>query len=270
MMDAAFAQALENAIRPVGRYIANERKGFSTSAVETKSLNALVSYVDQEAEKQLVEALHGLVPEAGFIAEEGSGAPSPDGSWDWVVDPLDGTTNFIHGIPTYAVSVGLLHQNTLVAAAVYELGQDEYFAAELGRGARCNGNPIRVSPTQNLKESLVATGFPYYDFSEMTAYNDTLHACFRQTRGVRRLGSAATDLAYVACGRFEAFFEHGLSPWDVAAGILLVREAGGWAGSFGSHTPDDRTLVHHRELVAGNDGAGQALHQLVQHHFQRP
>jgi myo-inositol-1(or 4)-monophosphatase len=158
----------------------------------------------------------------------------------------------------------------LVAAAVYELGQDEYFAAELGRGARCNGNPIRVSPTQNLKESLVATGFPYYDFSEMTAYNDTLHACFRQTRGVRRLGSAATDLAYVACGRFEAFFEHGLSPWDVAAGILLVREAGGWAGSFGSHTPDDRTLVHHRELVAGNDGAGQALHQLVQHHFQRP
>ena len=270
MMDAAFAQALENAIRPVGRYIAHERKDFSTSAVETKSLNALVSYVDQEAEKQLVEALHELLPEAGFLAEEGSGAPSPDGNWDWVVDPLDGTTNFIHGIPTYAVSVGLLHQNTLVAAAVYELGQDEYFAAELGRGARCNGNSIRVSPTQNLSDSLVATGFPYYDFSEMTAYTNTLHACFRQTRGIRRLGSAATDLAYVACGRFEAFFEHGLSPWDVAAGILLVREAGGWAGSIGSHTPDDRSLVHHRELVAGNEEAGQALHQLVQHHFQRP
>lgn len=234
MIDAAFARALEAIVRPVGQYIAQERRNFTPDLIETKSLNALVSYVDQEAEKKLVEGLHRLLPEAGFIAEEGSGTPSNSGEWDWVVDPLDGTTNFMHGIPTFAVSVGLLHGTDLVAGAVYELGQDEYFSAEIGRGARCNGAEIHTSPQESLSNSLLATGFPYYDFSEMEAYLKTLQEAFRSTRGVRRLGSAATDLAYVACGRFEAFFEHGLSPWDVAAGILLVREAGGWAGPFGS------------------------------------
>jgi myo-inositol-1(or 4)-monophosphatase len=269
-IDDAFSRALEAVIRPVGRYIAEERKNFQRTSVETKSLNALVSYVDQEAERRLVDGLHRLLPEAGFIAEEGSGTPSPDRSWDWVVDPLDGTTNFIHGIPTYAVSVGLLHGQDLVAAAVYELGQDEYFSAESGRGTRCNGLPVRVSSTSNVSDSLVATGFPYYDFSEMAAYAGVLNDCFQHTRGVRRLGSAATDLAYVACGRFDAFFEHGLSPWDVAAGILLVEEAGGRATSFGSQALSHRDLVHCREMVAGNPAVGSELHRWTQNRFQRP
>jgi myo-inositol-1(or 4)-monophosphatase len=210
----------------VGQFIWSQRNLVEEKQVEIKDLNSLVSYVDQQAEEKLVEGLTQLLPEAGFIAEEGSGTRNHKGL-NWIVDPLDGTTNFLFGIPTFAISIALVEGDTILMGVVYELGQKELFSAVKGGGAFLNGKPIAVSKNTTLNKALLATGFPYYDFSRMDGFLKLLHYFFTHTRGVRRIGSAAIDLAYVACGRFDGFFEYGLNPWDVAAGALLVQEAGG-------------------------------------------
>ncbi len=260
--------AIEAVIRPVGDFIRGESAVFLSDKIETKALNSLVSYVDKEAEKALVEGLQRIIPSAGFMAEEGSGEEKK-GGYNWVIDPLDGTTNFMHGIPTYAISVGLLHADRLILGVVYELGQDEYFLGIDQQGATCNGKPISVKSSVVLADSLIATGFPYYDFSRLDAYTEVLHTCMRKTRGVRRLGSAATDLAYVACGRFDAFFEVGLHPWDIAGGLVLVREAGGLSLDFGKDAITDRDLLFQQELLSGSPGIVQELHPLITASFCR-
>ncbi len=217
-------------IEKVGHFIWSQKDKVAQKDVEIKDLNSLVSYVDKKAEQQLVEGLRALVPEAGFIAEEGTGTPAA--TYNWIIDPLDGTTNFLFGLPTFAISVALAFNKEIRLGVVYEIGQKEMFAATKGNGAFLNGNPIRVSQKKALKEGLFATGFPYYDFSRIQGFLNLLHHMVTHTRGVRRIGSAATDLAYVACGRFDGFFEYGLSPWDVAAGALLVQEAGGLVSDY--------------------------------------
>ena len=212
--------------KEVKAFIYEHRNQVSAGEIEVKSLNSLVSYVDKTAEELLVKGLGEVLPEAGFIAEEGTATQKGE-RYNWVVDPLDGTTNFLHGIPVFAISIALMDDDEVVVGMVWEIGQDECFTAWKNGGTFLNGKPVKVSSNPLLKDSLIATGFPYYDFNRMEGFLRLLKSFFEKTRGVRRLGSAATDLAYVACGRFDGFFEYGLSPWDVAAGALLVQEAGG-------------------------------------------
>lgn len=227
-------------------FIRSESSRFTEACVESKSLNNLVSYVDKGAEQRLVEGLGKLLPEAGFIAEEGTGARGSGANW--IIDPLDGTTNFVHGIPCYCISVGLHDGERMVVGVVLEVTRNECFTAWLGGGAFLNGSPIRVSQRKTLQESLLATGFPYDDFGREAQYMQLLRELMHGSRGIRRLGSAAADLAYVSCGRFEAFYEYGLNPWDVAAGALLVQEAGGQVTDF----TNGKNWLFGEEIVASN------------------
>ena len=233
--------------RGVGKFMAEERKSFDASMIENKGLHDLVSYVDKASEKQIIEELSKLIPESGFIAEEGTSDKHGE-RFNWVIDPLDGTTNYIQGIPVYAVSIGLQDGDELVSGVVYEVGRDECFYAWKDGGAFLNGEPIHVSVRGDIQEALLATGFPYNNFSKMGSYMEFLQWAMQHARGVRRLGSAATDMAYVACGRFDAFWEYDLKPWDVAAGTVIVKEAGGVVTDY----KGGNDFLFGREIVASN------------------
>ncbi len=170
------------------------------------------------------------------------------GLWKWVIDPLDGTTNFLYGLPNFAISVGLMYKEEIVLGLVYEVNRKELFYAWKGGGAFCNGIPIRVRNTQDLGEALVATGFPYSKFEMLTTHFSATEDFQRRTRGIRRWGAAAIDLCFVACGRFDIFFENTLNPWDVVAGILIVQEAGGLITDFRGVQGD----LSGREVLASN------------------
>jgi len=199
--------------------------------IEVKGRHNYVTHVDKGAEEMLVMGLSALLPDSGFIAEEGTSTKQGE-KYNWVIDPLDGTTNYIHGLPPYAISVALLSDQEIVIGVVYEISQNECFYAWKGSKAYLNGKEIHVSKVDKVNDSLIATGFPYTDFSHLSFFMDTIRFFMENSHGLRRLGSAATDIAYIACGRFEAFYEYGLSPWDVAAGILIVKQAGGRASDF--------------------------------------
>lgn len=246
----------------VAEYIAEQRIGFTQAHVSDKGVNQLVSYVDLEAEKQLVRDLGIILPEAGFITEENT-SDKGKAEYNWIIDPLDGTTNFIHSVPVYSISVALAKGDELLAGVVYEIGRKELFAAWKGGGAWCNGGRIKVSEESRLQKSLMATGFPYYDFEQMDAYIDTLKHLMKSTHGLRRLGSAAVDLAYVACGRFEGFFEYGLNPWDVAAGCLLVQEAGGKVSDF----KGGKDFVFGRSIIATNGNIQAEMEEAIGQRF---
>jgi myo-inositol-1(or 4)-monophosphatase len=233
--------------KEVGVFIKKERGNFSTDQIEIKGKNDFVSYVDKTAEKKLVEGLSILLPEAGFIAEEGTSTKKGD-IYNWIIDPLDGTTNFIHGIPCFAISIALMRNNKLVLGVIYEINLDECFYAWEGSKAYLNEKEISVSKTKTLNESLLATGFPYYDYDRQDEYMELFKYFMKHTHGLRRLGSAATDLAYVACGRFDGFYEYSLSPWDVAAGAFIVQQAGGKVTDFKGND----NYIFGKEIVAGN------------------
>ncbi|HEX2969537.1 MAG TPA: inositol monophosphatase family protein [Bacteroidales bacterium] len=222
---------IEKIAREAGNFIKNEVTRFDISKAEVKGLNNFVSYVDKNAEKLIVKKLSALLPDAGFNTEEGT-VKSENKKYLWVVDPLDGTTNFMHGCPPFAVSIGLKEDSYEVAGVVYEITADEMFTAWKEGGAWLNGERIHVSSASALSESLVATGFPYSDFSRLDKYIELFTWFLKNSHGVRRLGSAATDIAYIACGRFEAFYEYGLHPWDIAAATIILREAGGKISDF--------------------------------------
>lgn len=216
--------------RHAGAFIRGERENFSYDKVEIKGLNDLVSYVDKTSESMIVNELKEIVPESGFIVEENSADEKKE--YNWIVDPLDGTTNFIHGVPCYAVSIALEHKGEIILGVVYEVSRNECFSAVKGGGAWLNEFPIRVSGRDHLKEALIATGFPIYNFTRLDNYLSMLKHLMQHTHGVRRFGAAAADLCYLAAGRFDAFFEYNLSSWDVAAGALIVKEAGGTVSDF--------------------------------------
>ena len=222
---------LKKIARDAGNFIREEGAKISENDVELKSVASLVTYVDKETEKAIVKKLKQLIPDSGFITEEGTATHS-DEKYKWVIDPLDGTTNFIHGIAPHAVSIGLMEADEIVAGVVYEIGQDEMFYAWKDSPAYLNEKEIKVSPTANLEDTLIGTGFPYYDFDRVEDYIDAMRYLMRHTRGLRRMGSAAVDIVYVAAGRFNAFYEHGLHPWDVAAGALILKQAGGSISDF--------------------------------------
>ena len=194
--------------------------------VRSKQANDFVTQVDGAAEEAIIEIVRRAYPDHGFLAEE-SGAAAADAETVWIIDPLDGTTNFIHGFPQYCVSIGVRHRGALAHAVVYDPGRNELFTASKGRGAFLNDRRVRVSKCTRLDEALVGTGFPFKELSRLDRYAGQLKKLMQSSSGVRRAGAAALDLAYVACGRLDAFWEMGLSPWDMAAGALLVLEAGG-------------------------------------------
>lgn len=216
----------------VGEFIRVENLSFDRSRIiQKEGFNNLVSYVDKESEKKLVSTLSRLISGSGILAEEGASVKSENG-YLWIIDPLDGTTNFTHGLPPFAISIGLTLHDRPVLGVVYEVTKKEMFHAIEDHPAYCNDQVIHTSPVRNMNDSLFSTGFPYYDFPKMDAYLSIIRKFLRQSHGVRRLGSAATDLAYVAAGRFEGFFEYNLNPWDVAAGAFLVQQAGGTVTDF--------------------------------------
>jgi myo-inositol-1(or 4)-monophosphatase len=222
---------IERIAKDTGAFILQESRGFDINRAETKGLHDFVSYVDLFAEKMLVENLGKLIPDAGFKVEEGT-SDKKGTKYYWVVDPLDGTTNFLHGVHPFSISIALKKYDDIVAGIVYEAGGSETFTAWKDGGTWLNGQRTKTSSTRHLSDSLIATGFPYKDFSRLSSYMKCFEHLVRNTHGVRRMGSASIDLAYVACGRFDAFFEYGLKPWDVAAGTLLIREAGGRVADF--------------------------------------
>ena len=247
----------------VGAFIRKERSRFSWDHVTYKAQNDMVSYVDKEAEKQLVEALSRLLPSAGFITEEKT-TEQRDAEYRWIVDPLDGTTNFIHGIPCYSVSIALAKGKEIVLGVIYEVSRDESFSAYKGYGAQLNGESIQVSRRNSLRDSLFITGLPVSRFAQKENYLAIIPELMERTHGLRRLGSAATDLAYVACGRAEGFYECNLNPWDVAAGALIVQEAGGTVTDFKGS--DD--YLFGKEIVAGCAVQSDLL-SIIQKHWNK-
>jgi len=260
------SHAVASLCREAGQFIRQQVSSFDQSKIVTKGLHDLVSYVDKESEKMLVEGLQKLFPEAGFVTEEGTVANSDDSvAYRWIIDPLDGTTNFIHGLPCFAVSVALARGNEPVLGVVYEVSRDECFRGAEGHGAFLNDQPIRVSTAARLDDSLIATGLPFYKFDHMANYMAILTEFAQHSRGIRRWGSAATDLAYVACGRFDSYFEFNINAYDVAAGILLVREAGGRVTQW----LKDGDPVFSRETLATNGLLHAEMQAVMHQHWQQ-
>ncbi len=241
-------------VRSVGTFLKQELGKVSSAAIETKSLNSLVSYVDKMAEEQLVKGLGALIPEVTFLTEEET-VEQKEGVFQWIIDPLDGTTNFLHQLPFFSISVALQHHQTTVIGIVLEVNHDECFYAWKGGGAFLNDKKIHVSNSKALGDSLIATGFPYYDYDRSRPFLETLDFFMKNTRGIRRLGSAALDLVYVACGRFDAFYEYSLNSWDVAGGAFIVLEAGGIVMDF----KGGKDYLFGKEIIAVNPNISKAF-----------
>lgn len=221
-------------VKEAAVYVRDRHENREGLNIEEKGKQNFVTEVDKKAEQILVSGLSNLLPESGFIAEEGTSNKRGE-TYNWVIDPVDGTTNFIHGVFPFAISVGLLEKEEIVVGIVYEFGLNEFFYSWKGGGAWLNGDPIQVSGVSTIGQALIATGFPYTNFTYLTEFMNSMDYFMKNSHGLRRLGSAATDIAYVACGRYDGFYEYGLHPWDIAAGILLVREAGGEVSDFSGH-----------------------------------
>ncbi|MCQ2235964.1 MAG: inositol monophosphatase [Bacteroidales bacterium] len=240
------AQQVAELAKEVGLKLMQYRKENAVQ-VEIKGKHDFVTQMDKYSEKLLVEGLSQILPEAGYIAEEGTRTDRGE-KYNWVIDPIDGTTNFIHGVPPHAISVALMEGERVVVGVIYELCGKELFVSSLGGGAFLNGEQMHVSRTRTVEESLVSTGFPYSNFERLQQYMKLFMHFTHHSSGLRRHGSAATDLAYVAAGRFDAFFEYDLKPYDVAAGVLLVTEAGGKVSDFAGGD----NYIFGREIVATN------------------
>ncbi len=250
--------------RNVGKFINSNVDNISADYVEVKSKNSFVTYVDKTAEKMLVDGLSNITPEAGFITEEKTTDKKGE-KYNWIIDPLDGTTNYIHSLPPYSISIGLYDGEEVILGVILELCLGECFYAWKGGKAWLNGKEIYVSSADSIHDSLFATGFPYYEFSRLNDYIKLMIELMEKSQGLRRLGSAAVDLAYVACGRFDGFFEYGLNSWDVAAGTILIKEAGGVVTDFSGY---DNSLFG-KEIIASNNLVYNEFSQTVKKFMTR-
>jgi myo-inositol-1(or 4)-monophosphatase len=244
--------------KKTGKFIREERNKLKNSQVEVKGIHNFVTYVDKTAEQQIVDGLISLIPEAGFIVEEETITKTGE-KYNWIIDPLDGTTNYIHGLSPFAVSIGLQENDKIILGVIYEISLDECFYAWKGSKAYLNGKEISVTQTDKVKDSLIATGFPYYDYHLLDKFVISIRYFMENSHGLRRIGSAATDLAYVACGRFEAFYEYSLNPWDVAAGAFLVERAGGKVSDF----EGGNNYLFGKEIIATNSDVYDEFFEIV-------
>ena len=249
--------------RLTGNFIRKESLAFDSNSIEYKGLNDLVSYVDKTAERQLVKNLKKVLPESGFITEEDETENTYDKPFTWIIDPLDGTTNFIHGIPTFSISIALYEGKEPVLGVVYEINRGEMFYSYKGAPAFLNNKEIRVSKADDLSKCLLATGFPYYQFDKQPQYIKLFTEMMQKCHGLRRIGSAAVDLAYVACGRFDAYFEYNLNSYDMAAGAFLVKQAGGTLLNFSG----GYEYLETREIIATNGLVTQEILDTIRKHF---
>lgn len=239
------------AARKAGNIINRASLNLDLITVDKKQHNDFVTEVDRAAEQIIIETLLSAYPGHGILSEE-SGQSWTDSEKEpeyiWVIDPLDGTTNFIHGFPQYAVSIALTHRGQTQQAVVYDPSRDELFTASRGAGAYLNSKRLRVAKRERLEDTLLATGFPFRTGDSIDSYLDIFATMTRHCAGLRRPGAAALDLAYVAAGRFDGFFEQGLQPWDLAAGALLITEAGGLVGNYAG----DSDKAQSGEVLAAN------------------
>jgi myo-inositol-1(or 4)-monophosphatase len=251
------------AARAAGAIINRASLDLDRLQVNSKAPNDFVTEVDHAAEAAIIDTLLSAYPGHGILAEEsGSARGARDSEYVWIIDPLDGTTNFIHGLPTYAVSIGLAFRGQVQQAVVYDPARNDLFFASKGRGAFLNDKRLRVSKRTRMADALIGTGFPFRKGDDLTHYLRILETVMKSCAGVRRPGAAALDLCYVAAGWYDAFFETGLSPWDVAAGSLIVTEAGGLVGNF----TGEAEFLHQREVVAGSPKIyGQLVQMLAPH-----
>ena len=215
-----------DAAEAAGRIIIRHHQFTDRIAVERKGPHDFVTSVDREAEQEIIDCLHKAHPDHAICAEESATQTPADAEFEWLIDPIDGTTNFLFGLPHYAVSIALRERGKLTLGVVYDPFKQEMFTAESGRGAFLDGRRIRTRASDGLADTLLATGFPFQEGADLDRYLDSFRALLPDTAGIRRAGSAALDLAYLAAGRFDGFWEYGLKPWDMAAGIVLAKEAG--------------------------------------------
>lgn len=262
------------AARRAGTIINRASLDLDLLKVGRKAPNDFVTEVDRAAEAAIIEVLSNAYPDHDYLAEEtgtagagnkqGSGAAS---EYVWIIDPLDGTTNFIHGFPQYAVSIALSYRGQITQAVIYDPVHNDLFVASKGKGAMLNDRRIRVSQRDRLDEALIGTGFPFRDFNTLDLYVSMFKEFTQKTAGVRRPGAAALDLAYVACGRLDGFFEIGLMPWDAAAGSLLITEAGGLIGNFKG---EENYLFHENIIGASPKVFGQMVTMLSKYQLPEP
>lgn len=253
------------AARRAGNLISSAIDQVDRLDVTEKATNDFVTQVDRQAEESIISVLHEAYPEHDILAEESGNTTGKKGNSDfqWIIDPLDGTTNFLHGFPQFAVSIGVKHKGRMEHAVVYDPTRQELFTASRGAGAILNDRRIRVSGRKSLNGALLGTGFPFKQQDDLDTYLATFKALFPNTAGIRRPGSAALDLAYVAAGRLDGFWEIGLKPWDMAAGALLIQEAGGLVGDFGGG--DD--YLQTGNVVAGNPKIFKEILQTIRPHL---
>jgi myo-inositol-1(or 4)-monophosphatase len=243
--------------------IRKERAVFNAeSDIQIKGHSDFVTNIDKLSEERLVSELSQLLPEAGFLAEEGTSTKKGE-LYNWVIDPIDGTTNFIHGLAPHAISIALMRADVVVMGIVYEIAHGELFYAWEGSLSYLNHKVISVSGNREHQNALVATGFHYSNFNQMDDYLLALREIMEKSSGIRRLGSAAIDLCYVACGRFEAFWEYGLHPWDVAAGILIVKQAGGKVSDFSG----TENYIFNSQIIATNANYFGKFYEIVNKHL---
>ena len=241
-----FLNTAVKAARLAGRVITLNAEKLDRLTVTAKGHADFVSEVDKQAEQEIIYAIREIYPDHAIYAEESGRTAGND--FEWIIDPLDGTTNFLHGIPQYAVSIALREKGVLKVAVIFDPVKDELFTAVKGEGALLNDRRIRVSKTEHMAYSLLATGFPYKDMRNLNLWSECFQSLLPETSGVRRAGSAALDLAWVAAGRYDGFWEFELNAWDIAAGVLLVQEAGGMV----SEVDGGRDHIQSGNIMAAN------------------
>lgn len=246
------------AAKEAGEFIINELENVGQLKIEEKGRNDYVSEIDKEAERIIISTIRKYYPDHNILAEE-SGKHETPSKFEWIIDPLDGTTNFLHQLPHFAVSIAVKEKGKLMHGVIFDPFKGELFSASRGDGARLNNYKIRVSGQKQLKNSLLATGFPYHNFDYVDAYLSSFKEFMLQTSGLRRAGSAALDLAYVACGRVDGFWEFNLKPWDIAAGALIISEAGGLVTDF----KGTDNFLKSGNIIAGNPKMLQAMAKII-------
>lgn len=248
----------------VGEFLKKEIHNIVPKDIEEKGKHDFVTYVDKTSEKMIVEKLSKILPEAGFITEENT-ASIKGTRFQWIIDPLDGTTNYINSIPLYSTSIALVDREEVVAGIINEVNLNECFYAWKEGPAYLNESEIKVTKTNSLDNALLATGFPYYDYGRLNEYLELFKYLIENTSGIRRLGSAAVDMAWVACGRFDGFYEYGLSPWDVAAGTIIVKQAGGKNSDFSG----GNNFIFGKEIISTNSKIHKDFNCLLLKYFNK-
>ena len=257
-----FLETAKTAAFESGKILMDNFGRVSKHEIRKKAAADFISFVDESSEKKIIDTIYASFPDHTVLAEEG-GMVDKKSEYIWIIDPLDGTTNYLHSLPVFAISIALKHNDETILGVVYDPIHDDLFHAEQGKGTFLNDKSVQVSQTNNLNESFIATGFPFKSKHRLKEYSDVFNTIFNSCIGIRRMGAAAIDLAYIACGKFDGFWEIGLAPWDIAAGRILISEAGGMVTDFWN-TKDFKDSSY---ILATNSSIHQELGDIIREVF---